>query len=123
MLTGEIRDSVPKYQAERGAVNASAPMVTDTEDAAKRTILPQLRPWSKKRYIRPDKNRMPATAAKESCKLIDAAAKGSASKIKNSATASEVGLSLSLRSSGAATSSVSITQARSTEGLPPVRTA
>ena len=59
-------------------------------------------------------------AAKDSCKLTDAAAKGFTSRMRNSAAARAVGGSLSRRHRGAARRNASMTQARTTEGLPPV---
>ena len=55
--------------------------------------------------------------------LMDAAAKGFASRMRNSAAKRAVGGSLSLRSNGASSKKLSITQARITEGLPPVKRA
>ena len=62
-------------------------------------------------------------AVKDSCRLMDAAAKGFASKIRNRAASRAVGPSLSRRQTGAASRKASMTQERRTEGLPPVRAA
>ena len=62
-------------------------------------------------------------AAKDSCSPTEAAAKGFASRIKHSADSRDVGPSLSRRARTASRGRDSITQARSTEGLPPVRAA
>ena len=52
-----------------------------------------------------------------------AAAKGFASRMRNSAAKRAVGGSLSLRNKGARSKKLSIAQARITEGLPPVKRA
>ena len=69
------------------------------------------------------RHRLPARAPKESCRLMDAAAKGLASRISSSAAERAVGPSLFRWNNDAITKKVSITKARSTEGLPPVRSA
>ena len=70
-----------------------------------------------------DSHSSPTTAPKDSCRLTDFAAKGLSSKIRNSAVIKAVGGSLSRRNRGAAVRKLSITQARTTEGDPPVSTA
>ena len=60
-------------------------------------------------------------APKDSCRLMEAAAKGLASKIRNRAADRVVGGSLSRWNSGAASTNSTMMQARTTEGLAPVR--
>ena len=123
MLRGESSVSVPKYQPDKGTVNTRAPMVAEKPAARKRVTRFPFLPCSNRRYSRGVRNRMPAMAAKDNCKLMDAAAKGFASKIRNRAENSAVGPSLSRRKIGAASRKASMTQERRTEGLPPVRAA
>ena len=123
LLSGEISVSVPKYQPDRGTVNTRAPMVAEKPAVRNRVTQFPFLPFISRRYSRGVRNRMPAMAAKDNCKLMDAAAKGFASKIKNKAASKAVGPSLSRRNSGAASRNASMTQARRTEGLPPVRAA
>ena len=104
-----------------------APIEAEKERARKWKIRPQVFP----RFFSPTRplqslgvsQRMPAMAAKDSCKLTEAAAKGFASRIKNRAASRDVGPSLSRRARMASRGRDSMTQARSTEGLPSVRTA
>ena len=63
--------------------------------------------------------RMPPMAAKESCRLTEAAAKGFASRMRSRAAKMAVRLSRSRPKRGAKSRNESITQARSTEGEAP----
>ena len=102
-------------------VNTSAPMVAE-KLAARRRKKPSLSPASALISFGVS-HRRPAMAAKDSCRLTEAAAKGFASRIKNNAAAKAVGGSLSRQNRGAAKRNASMTQARTTEGLPPVSSA
>ena len=125
LATGETRDSVPKYAAPSGAVRAITPKLAEVVPTRNcHTRLPGLprlpgRWASKAAYSFGPSRSRPATAAKESCKLTDAAAKGFTSKINSSAAEKEVGVSPSRPSSGASRESPTITQARTTDGVPP----
>ena len=65
----------------------------------------------------------PSVAPNESCKLREAAAKGLLNKIQKSAVAKAVGASLFRRKIGAISKNISITQARTIDGLAPVKSA
>ena len=107
-----------------GAVNAVALNVTATELAAARwqrciQPFPFFTRRVSHRYSRPEKHKIPATAATDSWKLAEAAVKGFAVSKHRAAKASAVGGSYSRRTSPAISAKVSITADRVTDGVNP----
>ena len=120
LLRGETSARTPKYRAVSGVVNTSAPMVAEKLAASRWKPLPRGRSPASSFISFGVSHKRPATAAKDICRLTDAAAKGLTSRIRNSAAARAVGGSPSRSNSGAAIRNASMTQARTTEGLAPV---
>ena len=79
----------------------NAPIDAEKLDTVKQNTFPCFFFSDSIRYSRLLTHKSPAMAPKESCKLIDAAAKGLTSKIQKSADVSAVGPSLSRPNKGA----------------------
>jgi len=102
---------------------SEAERLAATKDTTARTgrFFPRYSPLKKPLSLW-EKHTSPSVAAKLSCKLTPAAAKGSASRITSSAADRLVSPSLSRRSSGAASRNICMMQARTTEGVRPTIT-
>ena len=122
--SGAARDSVPKQAAQRGAVVTITPRLAETEAERKRQSFPAFpgRRRTRAPYSRGVASSRPATAAKDSCKLTDATAKGLSSRITSSAPDRAVGVSPSRPASGASRTNPTITQERTTDGVHPTMT-
>ena len=119
LLTGEMRVRLLKYTAQRGVVKTMAPRETETLPLRNRPAAPRSRPLPSQSLSLGVTQRMPPMAAKESCRLTEAAAKGFASRMRSRAAKMAVRLSRSRPKRGAKSRNESITQARSTEGEAP----
>ena len=126
---GDTTDTEPKCTAVSGAESAIAPMLLETEPAAKRRtrracrfsaiFKSSIRRLSA-RYIRSERNQMPATEEKLNCRLTLAQAEGLRRSSSASAVKSDVTPSLSRPKSGAARRKNCMTAARVTDGVKPV---